>query len=695
MFLNKLFIFLSIIFYTISAAQKDVTAKDALFPLETFLFNPYTSAQKTVPFEYEFKTYITPLLKNLFFVNKELNQLCSSFRRDLSIIQKPYNIPSMYAAELMYHRPYFKSGLQLFDIVENEALSEEEKIVQIEELRKNPNFDINCSRYTFDTDASIKGVQTSVSCILYPQQKKLLNYFKDNNANFFLAHHRGENYLTAMLDREAFNLIVLDTIPYFNPIPKQSFKSVLYKEKISIKEMNIIQAMLKNGAQLSDINWDKVQKSDQWELYLKNNGFLDSDKSLPKKTNAGTWFYHKIFSRIYMFSEGATTGLCQKYIEEIKEKNYNINNKRYDRTDRTLLLHVLLNDVSTNDRVTALKNTVRELLEMGTDPNAYDDKGNTPLHYIIQSKNSNELKQELCELLITYGADPMLTNFKSETFFDLFLANCTELVSRKLKKNNESLLEYFFSLPSFANYKKAEYFIESALRNKEINLALLLLQQYTDTRFNLNLLFHSHFNAQYTQDQVILLNFIDILSDRTHMNNITRKTKYTDQLFNNILYACYKSFGENIEQAAITFTKKFLKKAFVCIDWYNYDMKEHSPITTLLAFDMNFIRHQKFILILVPIAKKYFTISEEQEKHLLRFSIASQLKANEESKNNSAQPEPDIRKLTLKKIISALHNWQDPQTFEQENIKGIIIMISIIISGFSVLLAGIIIGTYS
>jgi len=57
---------------------------------------------------------------------------------------------------------------------------------------------------------------------------------------------------------------------------------------------------------------------------------------------------------------------------------------------------------------------VRLLLDVGADPNAVNDEGNSPLH-IIAYWMGDEMESPLADLLLEYGADPGQVNLKKET----------------------------------------------------------------------------------------------------------------------------------------------------------------------------------------------------------------------------------------------------------------------------------------
>jgi len=57
---------------------------------------------------------------------------------------------------------------------------------------------------------------------------------------------------------------------------------------------------------------------------------------------------------------------------------------------------------------------VRFLLDVGADPNAVNDEGNSPLH-IIAYWMGDEMESPLADLLLEYGADLEQVNLKKET----------------------------------------------------------------------------------------------------------------------------------------------------------------------------------------------------------------------------------------------------------------------------------------
>ena len=57
---------------------------------------------------------------------------------------------------------------------------------------------------------------------------------------------------------------------------------------------------------------------------------------------------------------------------------------------------------------------VRFLLDVGADPNAVNDEGNSPLH-LIAYWMGDEMESPLADLLLEYGADLEKVNLKKET----------------------------------------------------------------------------------------------------------------------------------------------------------------------------------------------------------------------------------------------------------------------------------------
>lgn len=623
MFLNKLLTLLSLIFCSVSLTQEI-----SFFNLPPEL--SYTTVfginftVNDLPFEHDFKTHVTPILHKLYFLNKDSRTQAEAFT-DLYFrhVEQKYDIPTMRAAQLTYHWFYYKCACKLFKIVENITISQPAKIKLIEQLKKKmgPYFDINCSRYMYkftsrDVLSHNLGVQTPVWSIVRQdchQVKQTLDYFKNNGAQFLKGYHEGKQNLLTTLYLQGYRNDYFYTLnPYFNPIARQTFKTIVTfntnsHETPTIKDLNIIAHMIRNGACLSDIEWDTILYKDDLLRYFKDIKCLQEDDSFPTCTyvKKNQWWMHRFFTEKAFLQNDEKLKRC---IIAIKEHTYPINKKWYQLKTLLLLVTEQLLDRSVyKEDMPKIKYLVEFLLQHKADPNIQDYLGETALHHIandafILAHHSHSVRKArrdqlfFIELLIEYGANPTITNLNNKTVLDYLVESSYSKVLTKIK--------YICRLPLMQTYH-AENLIEKALRAKEnrIDTVLFLLQHYPASCCNVLYIFkylkHQQYQSSLQAGSVLpytkkILKLATILAQRQY----SKKPLITYLVFKNKIVKTYKKIfvHNNNKQPALNFLIQLSEKLFPCFEWLLCN--SNKELKNLVAAD-EFLQH------FIPLFKKF------------------------------------------------------------------------------------------
>jgi hypothetical protein len=115
----------------------------------------------------------------------------------------------------------------------------------------------------------------------------------------------------------------------------------------------------------------------------------------------------------------------------------NINVNECDMSNNTLLI------LCANRKYT---HSVKKLLELGANPNLFNDFGYTPLFWAVTDD-----QQEMIEILIKYGANVLMEENKGYSIFDLAVLKSKDTICNLLIFNANSLLEleYFHKKTAF------------------------------------------------------------------------------------------------------------------------------------------------------------------------------------------------------------------------------------------------------